>query len=244
MHPSGGRGFFLTLEGPEGSGKSTQARLLAARLSAAGFRCLVTREPGGTALSEAVRQILLHSRDLAPVPAADALLFNAARAQLAAEVIEPALERGEVVICDRFADSTLAYQGYGAGQSLEDLRSLARYAVGDLRPDLTVLIDLPVEDGLRRKQGDEVTRFEEREDVDFHRRVREGFLAMAAAEPARFLVVDGSRPVEAVAAAVFQAVEPRLAHRHPATAGTDNRVGQGASVYSSEPERGSTRMDK
>ena len=152
MQLDGGRrrGFFLTLEGPEGSGKSTQAHRLAGRLTAAGYHCTVTREPGGTLLGEEVRKIILH--ELSPVPAADALLFNAARAQLVAEVIEPALARGDVVICDRFADSTLAYQGYGAGQSIEALRALAGYAAGDLVPDLTILIDLPVEEGLRRKR--------------------------------------------------------------------------------------------
>jgi dTMP kinase len=182
MHRDGGRGsgFFLTLEGPEGSGKSTQAQLLAARLTAAGRRCVVTREPGGTALGERIRDVLLHSDELAPTPATDVLLFNAARAQLAAEVILPALKRGEFVICDRFVDSTLAYQGYGAGQPLTQLAQIIRFAIGNLRPDLTILIDLPVEEGLRRKEGQETTRFEERESVEFHRRVRAGFLSLAA----------------------------------------------------------------
>src|SRR5450759_3339871 len=204
-------GFFLTLEVPEGSGKSTQAQRLAARLPVSGSPCVVTREPGGTVLGEEVRRILLHAPELAPVPAADALLFNAARAQLAAEVIEPALERGEVVICDRFGDSTLAYQGFGNGQPLEPLRSLARFAVGDLRPDLTVLIDLPVEDGLERKrQDDEITRFESHADVAFHRRVRDGFLALAAAEPGRFLPVEGRQNPDALEAQILDALLPRL----------------------------------
>lgn len=214
MHLDGGqrRGFFLTLEGPEGSGKSTQAQRLAARLAAAGYLCAATREPGGTRLGEEIRQILLHG--MSPIPAADALLFNAARAQLAAEVIEPALARGEIVICDRFSDSTLAYQGYGAGQALDALRALARFAVGGLVPDMTVLIDLPVEEGLSRKfGGPDITRFESKEDVAFHRRVRAGFLALAAAEPDRFLVVDGRQPPDAVEAEIANALLSRIGQR-------------------------------
>ena len=246
MHLDGGRrrGFFLTLEGPEGSGKSTQAQRLAARLIDSGIPCTVTREPGGTALGEAVRQILLHSPEPSPVPAADALLFNAARAQLAAEVIEPALERGEIVICDRFGDSTLAYQGYGAGQPLEALRDLQSFAVGDLRPDLTVLIDLPVEDGLRRKQPDQVTRFEERADVEFHRRVRDGFLALAASEPDRFLVVDGRQTVEVIDDSILQALRAGLGSRVQVPSRNEPVAPDASSQITSEPERSSLRMNR
>jgi dTMP kinase len=246
MHSDGvpRSGFFLTLEGPEGSGKSTQAQRLAARLTVSGRHCVVTREPGGTVLGEEVRRILLHAPELAPVPAADALLFNAARAQLAAEVIEPALERGEVVICDRFGDSTLAYQGYGAGQSLDGLRTLMSFAVGDLRPDLTFLIDLPVEDGLRRKQPDEITRFEERADVDFHRRVRAGFLALAAAEPGRFVIIDGSRTADAIEAAIFEALLPQLSRSDKSTPRNAENAAGASSPLPSEPKRGSLRMRK
>ena len=249
MHHDHGRrrGFLLTLEGPEGSGKSTLAGRLAARLAGAGLPCVVTREPGGTAVGEAVRQILLHAPELSPVPAADALLFNAARAQLAAEVIEPALERGDAVICDRFGDSTLAYQGFGAGQPLDGLRSLARFAVGDLRPDLTVLIDLPAEEGLARKQADEITRFEARVDVGFHRRVRDGFLALAAEEPDRFLVVNGCQTVDAIEESIFRALRPRLGPGDPGRR-VSGRTGTGApeasTPHSSEPERSSLRMDR
>jgi dTMP kinase len=246
MHLDGGRrsGFFLTLEGPEGSGKSTHARRLAARLTASGLSCVVTREPGGTALGEAVRQILLHTPEPSPVPAADALLFNAARAQLAAEVIEPALDRGDLVICDRFGDSTLAYQGFGAGQPLDALRELQRFAVGDLRPDLTVLIDLPAEDGLRRKQTDQMTRFEERANLEFHRRVRDGFLSLAVSEPDRFTIVDGRQSADAVEEAIFEAVNSRLLAVVPGLRSTAARISDATPVQSSEPERGSLRMDR
>jgi dTMP kinase len=230
----------VTLEGPEGCGKSTQAQLLADRVRAAGYRCVVTREPGGTALGEAVRRILLNSRDLEPVPAADALLFNAARAQLVAEVIGPARERGEVVICDRFADSTLAYQGYGAGRPLDELRSLQLAAIGNLAPDLTVLIDVPVELGLRRKQSGEITRFEARHDVEFHRRVREGFLALASAESDRWVVIDGSGSLEAIAASIWNAVAGRLGAGGVVRAGTTS----GNLAGSSEPNGAPVRMDR
>jgi dTMP kinase len=237
------RGFFLTLEGPDGSGKSTQAHRLAGRLTAAGYHCTLTREPGGTPLGEEVREIVLHK--LSPIPVAEALLFYAARAQLVAEVIEPALTNGDVVICDRFADSTLAYQGYGAGQSIDALRAVAGYAVGDLVPDLTILIDLPAEEGLRRKRtGEEINRFESALDLDFHRRVRDGFLALAAAEPARFAVLDGLLSPDQTEVAVAEALRPRLANKlelrrsntEPAT--YDFRVGP------SEPNASSVRMNK
>jgi len=245
MHLDGGqrRGFFLTLEGPEGSGKSTQAQRLAARLAAAGYGCTVTREPGGTPLGEEVRRILLHG--LSPTPAADALLFNAARAQLAAEVIVPALARDEVVICDRFSDSTLAYQGYGAGQALDALRELARFAVGALVPDLTVLIDLPVEAGLRRKLGGpDITRFESSVDLSFHRRVRDGFLALAQAEPDRFLVIDGRQPSDSIEAAIAETLMSRLAKRDELRQGNAERGAHRPRTALSEPERASLRMDK
>jgi dTMP kinase len=239
----GRRGFFLTLEGPEGSGKSTQAHRLAGRLTAAGYHCTLTREPGGTHLGEEVREIILHK--LSPVPAADALLFNAARAQLVAEVIEPALADGNVVICDRFADSTLAYQGYGAGQSVETLRLLAGYATGDLVPDFTILIDLPVEEGLRRKRdGDEINRFESTLDLAFHRRVRDGFLALAAAEPSRFAVLDGLLSPEQTEVAVADALRPRLASKPELRRGNTEQPTNELRVDSSEPNGVSVRMNK
>jgi dTMP kinase len=194
------RGTFITLEGPEGAGKTVLARRLAAALEARGQRVLLTREPGGTDLGERVRALLLErsSGELAIEPRADALLFNAARAQLVAEVVAPGLERGDIVICARFADSTLAYQGYGAGLPIDELRSIAAVATGGLAPDLTVLLDVDPEVGLRRKAPAARNRFEASFDLEFHRRVRAGFLELARQEPKRWRVVDSTRHVDEV----------------------------------------------
>jgi dTMP kinase len=204
LPPRNGR--FITLEGPEGAGKTVVADRLAAELEARGSAVRLTREPGGTALGERLREVLLDSAGDRIGPRADALLFNAARAQLVAEVIAPALDSGQVVVCARYTDSTLAYQGCGAGVSLADLRALADVATGGLEPDLTVLLDVAPEVGLARKAEADRTRFEAGFDLDFHRRVRDGFLELAAAEPERFVVVDSSRPVDAVFDDVLQAV--------------------------------------
>ena len=199
-------GRFVTLEGPEGAGKTVIARRLVAALEERGASVLLTREPGGTRLGERLREVLL-ANDGSPIsPRADALLFNAARAQLVGEVIGPALDAGQVVICARFADSTLAYQGYGAGVSLADLRALADIATGGLLPDLTVLLDVAPEIGLQRKAEADRTRFEATFDLDFHRRVRAGFLENAAAEPERFVVIDSARPIDVVFEDVLAAV--------------------------------------
>jgi dTMP kinase len=201
--------MFITLEGPEGAGKTVQALRLRDALAAVGREVVLTREPGGTALGEQIRSIVLGGGD-AIDPRADALLFNAARAQLVAEVISPALDRGAVVLCARFADSTLAYQGYGAGRPLDELRSIAAIATGGLTPDLTILLDVPPEVGLGRKTGDDRNRFEATFDLAFHRRVREGFLALAGAEPDRWRVVDATRPVDAVFADVLAAAREAI----------------------------------
>jgi dTMP kinase len=202
----------VTLEGPEGAGKTTQAARLLDAFASAGVAAVLVREPGGTALGEAIRSILLDGEPGAAriAPRADALLFNAARAQLVAEQVEPALVAGTTVLCSRFADSTLAYQGAGMGLPLDDLRALERFATGGLRPDLTLLLDLPVEVGLARKRGVEETRFESGFDVAFHRRVRDGFLALAAAEPARFVTLDARESPDLVFDRLVDAVERRL----------------------------------
>jgi dTMP kinase len=211
------RGWFITIEGPDGAGKTTQAERLAAHLRPAGHDVHLTREPGGTWLGERLRELLL-ARTASTArtdPLTDALLFNAARRQLVTEVIVPALEAGQTVVCARFADSTLAYQGYGAGVPLEDLRTLAAAATGGLTPDLTILLDLPVEAGLARKAPGDVTRFEAEFDLDFHRRVREGFLALAVASPSRFAVIDASRSADEVAASAAIAVDRMLRAGEP-----------------------------
>lgn len=204
--------MFITFEGPDGSGKTSQAARLAAALEGEGLEVVLVREPGGTELGEGLREILLHRDDLRIDPLVDALLFNAARAQLVAEVIRPALEAGRTVICARFADSTLAYQGYGAGLDLDLLSRLGAIATGGLRPDLTILLDLPAEAGLARKRRGRgaLTRFESRADVAFHRRVRDGFLGLARGEPARWRVIDSNRPRSAVAREVTAAVRALL----------------------------------
>ena len=190
------RGWFITIEGPEGAGKTTQAARLESHLRDEGVAVLRTREPGGTSLGERLRDLLLAGGQPAAAtidPLADALLFSAARRQLVEEVIRPALEAGTTVVCTRFADSTLAYQGFGAGVPLATLRTLEEIATGGLRPDLTILLDLPAEVGLRRKAPGDQTRFELGFDLAFHRRVRDGFLALAAEEPARFAVIDAEQ---------------------------------------------------
>jgi dTMP kinase len=211
------RGWFITIEGPDGAGKTTQAEHLVGQLQAVGHDVHLTREPGGTWLGERLRELLLArtSSTARSDPLTDALLFNAARRQLVTEVIDPALTAGRTVVCARFADSTLAYQGYGAGVPIDDLRALGSVATGGLTPDLTILLDLPVEAGLARKAPGDVTRFEAEFDLGFHRRVREGFLALAVAEPGRFVVVDASRPSGEVAAAAAIAVDRMLRASEP-----------------------------
>ncbi|HEV8697743.1 MAG TPA: dTMP kinase [Candidatus Limnocylindrales bacterium] len=213
------RGVFITIDGPEGGGKTTQAKRLAAFLSSRLPSVHLTREPGGTWLGERLREVLLaRTGSTAPTdPLTDALVFNAARRQLVREVIRPALESGTIVICARFADSTLAYQGYGAGVPLDQLRILADVATDSLVPDLTILLDVPVEIGLARKAPGDVTRFEAEYDLAFHQRVRDGFLAIAAAEPERVVVVDASAHFAVVSAAIVDAVAGRFAIGEPPT---------------------------
>jgi dTMP kinase len=201
------RGRFITLEGPEGAGKTLQARRLVEALETRGHRTRLTREPGGTSLGEQIRSIVL-ARAEGPGgidTRADALLFNAARAQLVSEVIEPSLAAGEIVVCARFADSTLAYQGYGAGLPIDELRAVAAVATGGLAPDMTMLLDVSPEVGLGRKAEGARNRFEASFDLDFHRRVRDGFLELAGDEPERWRVLDAERDPDAVFADVLEA---------------------------------------
>jgi dTMP kinase len=205
------RGRFITFEGPEGSGKTTQAGRLEDELRTRGIPVVATREPGGTVLGERIRELVLDP-GTASDPLADALLFNAARRQLVAEIVEPALAAGTTVICARFADSTRAYQGYGGGLPLAELDRLEVVATGGLRPDRTILLDVPVEIGLGRKAPADRTRFETGFDLAFHQRVRNGFHAMAVAEPSRFVVVDARADPDEVARRVLRAVEPLFGH--------------------------------
>ena len=192
------RGVFITFEGGEGCGKSTQLKLLAQRLEAAGVPVRALREPGGTVVGEAVRTILLDPDHSGLDDTAEILLYEAARAQLVAEVIEPALQAGDVVLCDRFYDSTTAYQGYARGIPLEEVAALNHAATGGLTPDVTVLLDLDPALGIKRATAEGADRLEA-EDLQFHTRVRLGFLAVAAEDPARIRVVDGSGDADRVA---------------------------------------------
>jgi dTMP kinase len=200
---------FITFEGPEGSGKSLQARLLVARLRSHGLSVLETHEPGGTGLGDEVRQLLLSRDELTPSARAEALLMNASRAQLVETVIRPALERGETVVCDRFADSTLAYQGAGRGLDLQELASVISFATAGLQPDMTILLDVPVEVGLARKHAqDQRNRFEA-EALAFHARVRSAYLALAAASPDRWHCFDATRPSTDLAEQIWRLVRVR-----------------------------------
>jgi dTMP kinase len=207
------RGRFITLEGSEGSGKTTAARHLADWLRDRGEEVVLTAEPGGTPLGEEVRRLVLHLRDVSDDldPRADALLYAAARAQHTARLIQPAVERGSHVVCARYLDSSLAYQGAGYGNDPDDMRWLQRFATYELLPDLTILIDVPVEVGLGRKRRGEWNRFEDTLAVEFFETVRAAYLQLAAAEPERFRVVDGSGSVEQTDELVRAAVEPLFA---------------------------------
>ena len=204
--------MFITFEGPDGSGKTTQITLLATFLRRQGYAVVATREPGGTDIGDQIRACLHDVRNVSMTPTAEILLYSASRAQLVQQVIRPALESGAVVICDRFADSTLAYQGYGRGLDLKDLAYITRFATGGLQPDLTFLLDLEVEDGIKRRTvgGDEMNRMDLQK-AGFHRRVREGYLRMVAAEPQRWVVVDADRAVDDVQTSIRAEMRRRLA---------------------------------
>ena len=206
--------LFITFEGPEGSGKTTQMELLRDYLEEKGYPVLATREPGGTSIGDQIRAVLLDPSNTEMLPASEALLFSAARAQIVNQVIRPHLAQGDIVLCDRYADSTLAYQGYGHGLDLEMLRTITALATEGLKPDLTVYLDIHVEEGLRRKlAAHEAERAEwnrlDQQEMDFHRRVRDGYLRMAAEEPDRWLVIDATQPLEAIQAVIRARVEAK-----------------------------------
>ena len=205
--------MFITCEGPDGSGKTTQARLLATFLEEQGYPVCFTREPGGTSIGDQIREVLLDNLDNREMrPRTEMLLFSAARAQHVEELIRPALSAGQIVVCDRYYDSTLAYQGYGHGLDLEALRQITMFATGGLIPDLTICIDLDVQTGLERRRKDKEANWNRLDDLAlaFHQRVRAGYHELLKLEPARWVLVDGDRPVDAVQAEVRQVVLDRL----------------------------------
>jgi dTMP kinase len=205
---------FITLEGPDGSGKTTQFRLLVDWLTKQGYDVVPTREPGGTDIGEQIRDVLHNPGNTAMHARTEILLYSASRAQHVAQHIQPALAAGQVVVSDRYYDSTLAYQGYGRGLDLEMLRTITAFATVGLKPDLTLYLDITPEEGLQRRQagGGEWNRLDA-ERLEFHLRVRAGYLELIEREPERWVKIDGSRPVEEVQAEVTAQVQARLEAR-------------------------------
>ncbi|HCM96579.1 MAG TPA: dTMP kinase [Anaerolineae bacterium] len=206
--------MFITLEGPEGSGKTSHMEPLTKWLESQGWPVLCTREPGGTPISEQIRTVIHDLKNQEMHPHTETLLYQAARAQIVEQVIRPKLAQGVIVLCDRYADSTLAYQGYGHQQNLDEVRALIRYATGGLQPDLTLLLDVDVEIGLkrssqRRSKGGEWNRLDAYE-LEFHQRVRQGYLELVKAEPERWVVVDAARRWQEVQSALRQVIGDRL----------------------------------
>ena len=206
------KGRLITFEGPEGAGKSTQAAMLIAKLEARGLEFIYTREPGGTKLGEAIRGVLQYNAaGEDPCPESEVLLFEASRAQLVRQVIRPALERGAWVICDRFADSTTAYQGFGRGFSVELMETINRFAIGDSTPDMTILLDVNVSLGMQRcakRQVGKKLQYDriESEALEFHEKVRQGYLELARRYPERFRKVDAMRHADPIAEDVWKLV--------------------------------------
>lgn len=202
--------MFITFEGPEGSGKTSQMARLAEFLCQGGYEVLTTREPGGTAIGDQVRSILLSLDNELMHPRTEILLFQASRAQLVEQVIRPHLAKGGVVLCDRYADSTIAYQGYGYSLNLEQLRAIVDFATGGLVPGLTLLLDLDVEEGLRRRAGDGGWNRLDAYDLDFYKRVRQGYHQLAQLDPGRWVTVDAGKSFDQVQAIIRQHVLERL----------------------------------
>jgi len=203
---------FITFEGPDGSGKTTQIQLLYDALRRKGCRALLVREPGGTEIGDQIRQVLHDTRNASMLPNAELLLYSASRAQLVGQTIRPALMAGVTVLCDRYAESTLAYQGYGRGLDLQVLRTITDFATGGLRPDLIVYLDIDTQEGLRRRQSSSQTGSGEwnrmdQQELEFYRRVRSGYLQMAAEEPYRWFILDASRSIADIQACIWVKVE-------------------------------------
>jgi dTMP kinase len=202
--------MFITLEGPEGSGKTSHIPHLVQHLREKGHTVFPTREPGGTSIGEQIREVLHNLKNAEMNPRTETLLYQAARAQFVEQILRPHLAAGELVLSDRYADSTIAYQGYGHQQNLEQVRTLVQYATGGLMPDLTILLDLDVDLGLRRKKkADEWNRLDAYT-VEFHERVRTGYLELAKQEPSRWVIVDAAQPWDAVQAGMRKIIENKL----------------------------------
>ena len=202
--------LFITLEGPEGGGKTSQAQSLAEYLRAEKLEVLLTREPGGSPIGNQIRQVIMQLENTAMDAHTEFLLFSASRAQHIAEVIRPSLEDGVTVISDRFFDSSLAYQGYGQRLPLEMLKAITNFATGGLTPDLTLLLDLPVEEGLHRREADGNWNRMDAYDIDFHRRVRRGYLNLAAEAPERWVILSAEQSFDALQDEIRHAVMARL----------------------------------
>jgi dTMP kinase len=202
--------MFITLEGPEGSGKTRQISALAETLLQHGYPIFLTREPGGTFIGDQIRSVLFAMKNTDMRPRTEILLFQASRAQLVEQVIRPRLANGEIVLCDRYADSTLAYQGYGHQVNLEELKTIVHFATGGLQPDLTLLLDVEIEVGLKRKLDASEWNRLDAYDLDFHRRVRQGYKEMAQTEPERWMVIDAGQPPDVVQSAIREVVLGRL----------------------------------
>ena len=208
--------MFITFEGPDGSGKTTQIRKLIPVLQEKGLDIVHTREPGGTDIGDQIRSVIMNMKNKSMHPRAEILLFCASRAQLVEELIRPSLTEGKFVLCDRYADSTMAYQGYGHGLDRETLSQLLNFATGGLKPDLTLLFDISAEAGLRRRLSnhEEWNRMDDYA-LQFHERVRSGYLAMAAAEPERWAVINADRTPEEIHEEVVSVITARAALRGP-----------------------------
>lgn len=204
--------MFISLEGPEGSGKSSQLPALAEYIESLGFSVVKTREPGGTKIGDQIREVLVRMDNEELHPRTEILLFLAARAQLVEEVIKPSLAEGKVILCDRFGDSTLAYQGYGHGLDLDKLRAMLQFATNGLKPDLTILLDVDILTGLKRKKAKEEWNRLDAYETAFHERVRKGYYQLAQDEPARWQIVDASQSAEFVQSQLRTLVRNALLH--------------------------------
>lgn len=204
------QGLFISMEGPDGAGKSTQIELLKSYLADKGYKVVITREPGGTTISEAIREVILNKDYSEMCDNTELLLYAAARAQLVHEVIRPALEEGNAVICDRFVESSVVYQGIGRGLGIDTVYAVNEYALQGLRPQLTILLDLDAEEGLRRKKNQAELDRMEAAGIEFHKKVAEGYRTLAERDPARIMRISATLPKEEIHAKIVEEIEKRI----------------------------------